>query len=170
MSLPDSATLIPAARQPLTIDARGRRCERRLGVLALLALAIATNLLPLPLALAALLYMIVATLVLAGLWWHGWLGGARRLTGVSRLADGRWLLTDAAQATLPAILSPHSRVGSHWLWLRWHIGAGADRGPRRRSMLLVQGDIEGRHLRRLGVRLRLESVRAESLQARIIGA
>lgn len=169
MSSPDSATLTPALNQPLTIDVRGRRSERRLGVLALLAVAIATNLLALSLVTAALFSMIAFMIVIAGLWRQGWLAGARRLTAVSRLSDGDWLLTDAAQATFPAVLSAHSRVGSRWLWLHWHVVAGAP-GPRRRSMLLVHGDLDGRDLRRLGVRLRLESVSRHSRHFRLAGA
>jgi hypothetical protein len=154
--------------QPLTIDVRGRRSERRLVVFAWLALAIAITLLALPPLTAALLFMIASTLVTAGLWWHGWLGGVRRLTAVSWLSDGRWLLTEVGR-TLPATLSPHVRVGSRWLWLRWHVDAGSP-GPRRRSMLLVQGDIASRDLRRLGVRLRLDSVSRQPAHARLAGA
>ena len=155
------------AGQLLTIDVRGRRCERRLAVLAPLAVAIATNLLGLSVPSAAFLFMIVSILVMAGFWWHGWLGGARRLTGVSRLSDGRWLLT-AAGRTFPATLSPHSRVGSRWLWLRWHTAGGP--GPRKRSMLLVQGDLDGRDLRRLSMRLRLDSVSRQTTNMQFAGA
>lgn len=164
MSSPDSATLT----RTIAIDVRGRRSERRLGVLALLAVAIATSLLAPSHLLAALLFMIVSTLVMAGLWWHGWLGGVRRLTGVSWLSDGSWLLSGAG-AAIPATLSPHSRIGGRWLWLRWHTGAGMP-GPRQRSMLLVQGDLDSRDLRRLGVRLRLESVSRQPARARSVGA
>jgi hypothetical protein len=154
--------------QPLTIDVRGRRSERRLVVLALLALAIATSLLALPPLNTALLFMMASIPVTAGLWWHGWLGGVRRLTGVSWLSDGSWLLTEAGH-TVRATLSPHVRVGSRWLWLRWYVDAGSP-GPRRRSMLLVQGDICDRDLRRLGVRLRLDPVCRQPSHARLAGA
>ncbi|MDY6946926.1 MAG: hypothetical protein SXG53_14515 [Pseudomonadota bacterium] len=154
--------------QPLTIDVRGRRSERRLAVLAWLALAIATNLLALPPLTAVLLFMIASILVIAGLWWHGWLAGVRRLTGVSWLCDGSWLLSDAGR-TFRATLSPHVRVGSRWLWLRWHVDAGSP-GPRRRSMLLVRGDICDQDLRRLGVRLRLDPACRQQSPARLAGA
>ena len=159
---------MPRTGQVLTIDVRSRRSERRLGVLALLAVAIAIGLLALPAMASALIITIASTLVVAGLWWHGWLGGAGRLTGVSWLSDGRWLLTDG-QANFAATLSPHCRVGTHWVWLRWHTPANG-RGPRRRSMLLVQGDLDDRDLRRLSVRLRLESVSRQSIQAQFVGA
>jgi hypothetical protein len=172
MSLPDSATPTPALHQPLTIDVRGRRTERWLGALAVLALAIATSLLDLSLLAGAVLFSSVCSLVIAGLWRQGWLGGARRLTGVRWLSDGSWMLNDAAFANLPATLSPQTRVGGRWLWLRWHIelGHGAAGSPWRRSMLLLQGDLDGPDLRRLGVRLRLESVCRQPPRARILGA
>ncbi|MBL8264875.1 hypothetical protein [Steroidobacter sp.] len=145
MSLPDSATL--------TINVRGRRSERWLGALALLAPILATHLLPLPTVTAAEISILAASIVAAGLWWHGWLGGVRRLTHVSRSSDGRWLLEQGAQAA-PATLSEHSRVGSHWLWLGWHSAAGR---PKRRFMLILQGDVLPAELRRLAVRLRLDA-------------
>jgi hypothetical protein len=171
MSLTDSATLI----RTLKIDVRSRRSERRLGVLALLAAAVATGLLPLPVLHAMLFFMAVAALIAAGLWRQGWLGGARRLTHISWLSDGSWLLSDTAQANFPATLSRHCRVGSRWLWLRWHMdgadGAQGVRGMRQRSLLLVQGDIGAVELRRLGVRLRLESVsRQPTIHLPVAGA
>jgi hypothetical protein len=158
MSLPDSAT------PPLTLDVRSRRSERRLGVLALLGVAATAMLLPLPPGSAALFFGSAAALVGLGLWRQGWLGGADRVTTVSWLSDGRWLLASATRKNIPATLSADSRVGSGWLWLRWHTKAG------RRSMLVVQGDVLPAEFRRLGVRLRLESVSAEPIQTRFIGA
>jgi hypothetical protein len=158
MSLPDSAT------PPLTIDVRGRRAERWLGVLALLGVASAAMLLPLPPGPALLFAVVVAALVGLGSWRQGWLGGADRVTTISWLSDGRWLLVGATGKNIPAILAADSRVGSRWLWLRWHTPAG------RRSMLLVPGDVLPAEFRRLGVRLRLESVFVEPIQTRFIGA
>ena len=157
MSLPDSATLIPATHQSLIVDVRGRRSERQLGVLALLAVAACGALLPLPSHLATVFVILACALITAGLWWHGWLGGAQSLTHIRRNADGRWLLSDGRQENIPATLCADSRVGSHWLWLRWRTDDVA-RGPRSRSMLILHGDVAGNELRRLGVRLRLESV------------
>ena len=152
MSLADSAT--PTPTKALTIDVRSRRSERRFGVLALLGAAVAIALLSLPLMAAILLFVVTAAVLLFGLWSQGWLDGPDRLTTVSWLSDGNWLLTSAARKNIPATLSADSRVGSHWLWLRWHtVGAR----PRRRSMLLLKGDALPVDLRRLGMRLRLES-------------
>jgi hypothetical protein len=109
-------------------------------------------LLPLSPVTAALFFIIAAAVVLAGLWSQGWLGGAHRLTTVSWLSDGHWMLSSAARKNIPARLSAKSRAGSHWLWLGWHTGAG------NRSMLLLTGDVLPTELRRLSVRLRLESV------------
>jgi hypothetical protein len=86
------------------------------------------------------------------------------VTTVSWLSDGRWLLFSATRKNIPATLSADSRVGSRWLWLRWHTPAG------RRSLLVVQGDVLPAEFRRLGVRLRLESVSGEPIQTRFIGA
>ena len=158
MSLPDSA--IPT----LTLDVRSRRSERRLGVLALLGVAAATMLLPLPPWSAVAFFGIAAALIGLGLWRQGWLGGADRLTAVSWLSDGRWLLASDTRKDISATLSSDSRVGSRWLWLHWHTNAG------RRSMLIVKGDALPAEFRRLGVRLRLESVFGERIQTRSIGA
>jgi hypothetical protein len=156
MSLPDSATL--------TVDVRGRRSERRLGVLALSIVAIVAILLPLPPMSAALFLVSAAAVVGLGLWGQGWLGGADRLTAVSWLSDGRWLLTSTARQNIPAALSADSRVGTHWLWLRWHTSLGC------RSMLILKGDVLPAEFRRFGARLRLESVSGEPVQTRFNGA
>jgi hypothetical protein len=125
--------------------------------MSLLAAAVASALLlssvtPLQ---AAVLFAFAAVGVCLGLWRQGWLGGERRLTSVSWLPDGRWLLADAGHASAPADLRADSRVGSRWLWLRWN--ADCPHRPRRRSLLLVRGDIPNPDLRRLVVRLRLEA-------------
>jgi hypothetical protein len=154
MSLPDSA--IPT----LTLDVRSRRSERRLGALALFGVALAAMLLPIPPLSAALFFVVAATLVGVGLWSQGWLGGADRLTSVSWLSDGGWLLTSAKRKNIPATLSAASRIGSCWLWLRWHTP-----GARRChcSMLILKGDVLPAELRRLSARLRLESVSLAAL-------
>lgn len=140
----------------MTIDVRGRRTERLLGVVALVAVAVAAALLssftPFQ---AAAFYTCATAVVVFGLWQQGWLGGARRLTGLAWLADGRWLLSDARQPAMPADLLCGSRVGSRWLWLRW--SAEGSQRPHRRSMLLLHGDLPACDLRRLVVRLRLQS-------------
>jgi hypothetical protein len=138
----------------MTIDVRGRRIERLLGVVALIAAAVASALLFAPLQ-AAVLSAGAVVVVLGGLWRQGWLGGERRLRSLSWLPDGRWLLADARHPDMPADLLAGSRVGSRWLWLRW--SASCSQRPHRRSMLLVHGDIPAADLRRLTVRLRLQS-------------
>jgi hypothetical protein len=155
MSLPDSATL--------TFDVRGRRTERRLGVLALLGVASAAWLLPLPPLAAALFLVISAAVVVLGVWEQGWAGGADRLTTVSWLSDGSWQLTSTNRKNIPATLSADSRIGGDWLWLRWHTCRG------RRSMLLLKGDILPAEFRRFGARLRLESVSGEPVQTGFSG-
>ena len=154
MSLPYSATLTPS--KALTIDVRSRRSERRLGMLALGGVALTTMLLSLPLWFA----VTASAVVLFGFWRQGWLGGVERLTTVSWLSDGSWILTSADRKNIPATLSAETRIGSRWMWLRWHTGGA---GPRHRSMLLLKGDVLPAELRRLGARLRLESVSACAL-------
>jgi hypothetical protein len=154
MSLPSSAT--PTL---LTIDVRSRRSERRLGVLAFGGVAVATYLLSLPPLAAALFFVAASGVVMLGMQWQGWLGGADRLTAVSWLSDGGWALSTADLKNIPATLSADTRVGRHWLWLRWHsVRNFGGACPRQRSMLLLKGDALPAEIRRLSMRLRLESV------------
>ena len=146
MSLPSSAIL--------TIDVRARRAERVLGVLASLGLAGAGMLLfPSFSYLSVAAFILVTAAAGAGLWLHGWLGGARRLARIARLPDGRWQLRDVRHTDVIAQLRADSRVGARWLWLRWNAESA---WPRRPSMLLVHGDLPTADLRRLIVRLRLD--------------
>src|SRR5687767_10769694 len=86
MSLPHSALLTRTS----TIEVRARRAERLLGVLALLGvLGAGMLLLPPDSFLSAVSFIAVTAAVVAGLWLHGWLGGARRLARIARLPDGR---------------------------------------------------------------------------------
>ncbi len=117
----------------------------------------AAALLPLTPLPATVFFVTAFTLVMFGLRWHGWLGGARRLTTVSWLSDGSWQLSSGNWKNIPATLSADTRVGDGWLWLRWHI---CDARPHHRSMLLLKGDALPAEIRRLSVRLRLESVAA----------
>ena len=103
--------------------------------------------------LSAAFFILVATAVTTGLWWHGWLGGARRLARIAWLPDGRWQLRDARHTDVYAQLRADSRVGAHWVWLRWNAEPACARRP---SMLLVHGDLPTADLRRLIVRLRLD--------------
>lgn len=159
MSLPSFAT--PTL---LTIDVRSRRSERRLGVLAFGGVAMATWLLSLPPASAAFFFVTASAVVMAGLWWQGWLGGPARLTTVSWLSDGSWVLSRADRKNIPALLSAETRIGNGWVWLRWHNvrDVGGVR-PRHRSMLILKGDVLPAELRRLSARLRLESVSLSAL-------
>lgn len=137
------------------IDVRARRAERVLGVLALLGLAGAGMLLlPSFSFLSAVVFIFVTALVIAGLWLHGWLGGARRWARIAWLPDGRWQLRDARHTDVIAELRADSRIGARWLWLRWNAGSAWRCPP---SMLLVHGDIPSADLRRLNVRLRLDA-------------
>jgi hypothetical protein len=138
------------------IDVRARRAERLLGVLGLCGVVGAGVLLYPPVStLVASFFIVVTAAVIAGLWLQGWLGGVRRLARIAWLPDGQWQLRDARHTDVVAELRGDSRVGAHWLWLRWN----ADSAWRRRqpSMLLIRGDIPDGDLRRLIVRLRLDA-------------
>jgi hypothetical protein len=135
----------------MTLDLRARSTERLLGGLALVAVGVASALAP----LQSGLFLLAAPVICLGLWRQGWLGGKRRLTAISWLPDGHWLLSDARQASIPADLRADSRVGGSWLWLRWTTDCSLR--PRRRSLLLLGGDIPNSDLRRLVVRLKLEA-------------
>ena len=105
-----------------------------------------------------------------GLRSQGWLGGAARLTTISWLADGRWLLSDGCHTDSPAQLRADTRIGSRWVWLRWQLPSTPLAPSGRRSMLLLDGDISDPDLRRLIVRLRLLSQRHPPLFAEAPGA
>ena len=137
----------------MTIDVRARSAERLLGGLALGAVGVSAALAPLA-PIQSGLFLLAAVCIGLGLWRQGWLGGERRLTAISWLPDGRWLLSDARHTSIPAELRGDSRVGSRWLWLRWNVDCSLR--PRRRSLLLLGGDIPNSDLRRLVVRLKLE--------------
>ena len=97
-----------------------------------------------------MLFVICAVAIRAGLSRMGWLG-ARRIVGVTWLSDGRWQVVDRRGVTTEARLRNDSRVGSHWVWLRWDT---PDRWNQR-SLLLAAGDIPTSDLRRLLMRLRI---------------
>ncbi len=100
--------------------------------------------------------------------WQGWLGGRRPVDGC-QLAVRRQLAAHQRRPrqNIPATLSADSRIGSHWLWLRWHTCRESAGRAHACSMLILKGDVLPAELRRLGVRLRLESVSASRF--RLVG-
>jgi hypothetical protein len=76
-----------------------------------------------------------------------------RLTRVSWLPDGRWML-QASHGPIEASLRPDSRFARHYVWLRWDADV-------RRSVLMLPGDLAEADLRRLVVRLKVEGCRRE---------
>jgi hypothetical protein len=133
-----------------------RRAECLLGALAVLGAGVSALLLPLTSFVATVLFILITTTIVTGLWLQGWLGGRRRLATIAWLPDGRWQLCDARHTKVIAELRADSRVGVRWLWLRWN--AESARQARCRSMLLVRGDIPDDDLRRLVVRLRQDGL------------
>jgi hypothetical protein len=140
------------ASPPLVLEVGGRRADRR-GVALLLALTV------LVVAVAWLqgaalglgLCLATAGVLGYGLWRARWFG-VRRLSRIAWLADGRWELVDASGQVLEASLRGDTRVGSHYVWLRWNADVA-------RSMLLFRGDLTEVELRRLIVRLRIQGLR-----------
>ena len=151
-------------RASTTIDVRARRAERVICAFALLGLAGAAVLLFPPISfVSSALFIFVTAAVVAGLWLHGWLGGARRLARIAWLPDGRWQLRDARHTDVFAQLRADSRIGARWLWLRWNAESA---WPRQPSMLLIHGDLPTADLRRLIVRLRLDACPQTALPVR----
>jgi hypothetical protein len=148
MSSPGLPTLI--------VDARSRRCEARVALLALVLAAAA------PMGLtglgfpATVVASIASTLLIgAGLWRAGWLPSRRRLAAFVWHADGRWLLTNVCNETFEGRLCADARVSERYVWLHWQVESqfGAPR-----TMLLARGDVAENELRRLVARLGIESV------------
>ena len=151
----------------MTIDVSARRTQRRLALLSVTASAVAAALLwaqatrdPAAAQLAvALIASLAAPLVAMALWRQGWFGGRHDLTAVSWLSDGRWQLVYGAR-WIEAALSPESRVGSRWVWLRWDTVGRVD------SLLLTREDLSAADLRLLTVRLHLAAEGREPVSGR----
>jgi hypothetical protein len=139
----------------LTVDARSRRCEARVALLALGfagAAPLGLTGLDFPATVAA---SVASILVIgAGLWRAGWLPSRRRLAAFVWHADGRWVLTDVCNMTFEGRLCADARIGERCVWLRWQ--AGSQRLGAERTMLLARGDVADRELRRLITRLGIE--------------
>lgn len=136
----------------LTIDVTARRGEHRIvfATVALVALAFWQWNVPAYVSMSAAAGGLLA--MMAGYRALGWLGGGTRLIRIACAADDHWLLYEANGRAIPARLSPHSRIGSGAVWLRWDV-----RG--RRPLVLFSGDIADDDFRRLLVRLRVASFR-----------
>jgi hypothetical protein len=122
----------------LALDVRLRRAERLVAGLVLVAAGCAAALLGAAPWWIQLLAAGGVGAVAFGLWQAGWIGSSRRV------ADLHWP---------PGELSADTRVFRDAVWLRWTSRAG-----RRRSMLLVHGDMPAGQLRGLCVRLRVEAL------------
>lgn len=142
----------------LTVDARSRRLEPGVALLALGLGAVAPALLT-GLGFAATVVASIASILLigAGLRHAGWLPSRRRLAAFVWHADGRWLLTDVCNTTFEGRLCADARVTERWVWLRWRVES--QRVTSARTMLLARGDVAESELRRLIVRLGIEGSR-----------
>lgn len=135
----------------LELDVRRRRWERPIAATALVVVAAMPWLLGWRVSLWLPFAVSVLLPVAAGLHRAGWLGGRACLRRAVWRSDGRWLLVDGRGRSCEAQLRTDTRVGGAYVWLRWD-------ADRTRSMLLVHGDLAAPELRRLIVRLRMESV------------
>jgi hypothetical protein len=139
----------------LTVDARSRRLESRVALLAL-ALGAAAPFGLTGLDLPATVVASIASILVvgAGLRRAGWFPSRRRLAAFVWHADGRWVLTDVCNETFEGRLCADARVSERCVWLRWHIGS--KRSGSVRTMLLARGDVGENELRRLIARLGIE--------------
>jgi hypothetical protein len=137
----------------LTLEVHRRRAERLVASLTLASAGCAVVLLGAAPSWAQWLAASAVGAIAFGLWRAGWIGFQHRILGVSWLSDGRWSLADRHGAAIPAELSADTRLAGDAVWLRWKTTAG-----RRRSMLLVGGDMPAEQLRALRVRLRIEAL------------
>jgi len=138
----------------LDLDVRSRRTERRVAIAAAAMATMSPWLLeridPTILAAAS----IAAGLAVAlGFWRSGWIGTRYRLTRITWMADGRWLLAAHGGNPVEAVLSSASRRGTGLAWLRWQ-------APHGHSILLTRGDLAAGELRRLVVRLGIDRLQA----------
>jgi hypothetical protein len=115
-----------------------RRAERCAAWLVLVAAGWAVALLGTAPSGTQLLAAGAAGAVAFGLWRAGWIGSRHRIVELS------WP---------PEQPSADTRVFRGAVWLRWQAGMG-----RRRSMLLLRGDVPAGQLRALCVRLRIEAL------------
>jgi hypothetical protein len=142
-----------------------RRAERRVAWFVLAAAAGAVALLG-PASWTELLVSSAGVAAIGGGFWRaGWIGSRHRIAAVHWLADGRWLLADRHENTLPSELSADTRLAGEILWLRWK-SLDAAGGSKRHSMLLTPGDLPAGQLRALRVRLAIQALERALPEAR----
>ena len=139
----------------LAFDLRTRRGERLCAaliiVLGSLAPALAGSIASPAVRIAST--VVLAVVLTAGFWRAGWLGGSGALSRMVWREDGRWVLTFLDGRQAEATLAGGARMSPTAIWLQWTV---ANEGPRKRSLLLVDGDLPDIDFRRLLVRLRLD--------------
>ena len=137
----------------LTLEVNGRRAEALAAWLVLASAGGAVVLLGAAPPWTQWLAAGAAGVIAFGLWQAGWIGSRHRIVDVRWLADGRWSLIDRHGSAIPAKLSGNSRLAGTAVWLHWMTAPG-----RRRSMLLVRGDMPAGQLRTLRVRLQIQAL------------
>ena len=137
----------------LTLEVCRRRAERLVALLILASAGCAVVLLGAAPSWTQWLAASAVAAIAFGLWRVGWIGSRHRILRVTWLADGRWSLVDRRGAAIPAGLAAGTRLAGDAVWLRWNTTPG-----RRRSMLLVRGDMPTGQLRALRARLRIDAL------------
>ena len=137
----------------LTLEVNGRRAEALAAWLVLAGAGCAVALLGAAPAGTQWLAVGAVGAIAFGLWRAGWIGSRHRIIRMRWLADGHWSLTDLHSSAIPAELSADTRLAGTAVWLRWKTAAG-----RRRSMLLVRGDVPAGQLRALCIRLGIQAL------------
>jgi hypothetical protein len=131
----------------LFVDVSARRWERRIAVFVLFTALAAPWLLEAATVTRGCTSVVAGLIVGFLLHRAGWLAAGASIHSVVRHADGSWELIEPTGRRIEAELHPGTRIGAHWVWLRW-------RAERSRSMLLLRADVTADDLRRLVVRLR----------------
>jgi Membrane-bound toxin component of toxin-antitoxin system len=137
----------------LTLEVNGRRAEALAAWLVLATAGCTIVLLGAAPSWTQWLAVGAVGAIAIGLWRAGWIGSKHRIIGVRWLADGCWSLADSHGKAIRAELSGDTRLAGSAVWLRWKTTPG-----RRRSMLLVRGDMPAGQLRTLRVRLQIQAL------------
>jgi hypothetical protein len=97
--------------------------------------------------------VVLAAVLAAAFRRAGWLGGGGSLARMVWRGDGSWTLTFRSGRQAEATLDGSTRMSPVAIWLNWELGGAR---PRKRSLLLIPGDLPESDFRRLLVRLRLD--------------
>ena len=144
---------------PLNLELRAPRLEACIAWVAVVIAAV-VPLVFLPWMAGLACGVLAAGLIYSGFANTQWLAPPRRIARLSWLADGRWLVEEAAGTVRECELRRDSRVFAHAAWLCLEPS-----DPSQKSYRVLLTSLGLRHpseLRRLIVRLRVDGVRFET--------